>query len=286
MATQNSTPSPAVLASSLARFERHLYARRGLAEVTVHNHVSAIRRLAPSIGIKPTPRAIEKHIERMHKSGASYSHIVNTCVAIESYCAFLHRPIKLGRPAKPKRLVRGTLTEAEVTLLIHAANTLREKAMIAVLAYGGVRNRELGRLRVCDVNLGNGTLFVRATKPQKERNVHIAPTCVSVLAEYLRERGGEPSDLLFVTLRGGKRYQQQCLRKMIKAAAKRAGLAKRVYPHLLRHSLATNMLRRGAHLLAIKDQLGHVFVETTMIYIDSDPSLTEQQYRMYAPSYL
>lgn len=270
----------------MAGFERYLYARRGLSEVTVHNQVSAIRRLAPKIGIKPTPRAIDKYIESIHKNGASYSHITNTCVAIESYCAFLRQPIKLGRPAKPKRLVHGTLTEAEVTLLIHAARTLREKSMIAVLAYGGLRNRELGRLRICDVNLGNGYLFVRATKPQKERNAHIAPACVSVLAEYLRERGGQPNDLLFVTLRGGKRYEQQCLRKMIRAAAKRAGLAKRVYPHLLRHSLATNMLRRGAHLLAIKDQLGHVFVETTMIYIHSDPSLTEQHYKMYAPSYL
>jgi site-specific recombinase XerD len=274
------------LEAVLARFERHLYARRGLSEVTVHNHVSAIRRLAPVIGLRPTPRAIEKHIERMHKSGASYSHITNTSTAIETYCAFLGRPIHLGRPAKPKHLVRGTLTEAEVTLLIHAARNLREKAMIAVLAYAGLRNRELGRLRICDVNLGGQYLFVRATKPQKDRNAHVAAPCVAVLADYLRERNGQANDLLFVTLRGGKRYEQQCLRKMIRAAAKRAGITKRVYPHLLRHSLATNLLRRGAHLLAIKDQLGHAFVETTMIYVHSDAELTQQHYRMYAPSYL
>lgn len=244
MATHDSTRKTPTITAALARFERYLYARRGLSEVTVHNQVSAIRRLAPRIGIKPTPRAIDKHIESMHKNGASYSHITNTCVAIESYCAFLRQPIKLGRPAKPKRLIRGTLTEAEVTLLIHAARNLREKAMIATLAYGGIRNRELSRLRVGDVNLGDGTLFVRGTKPQKERNTHIAAPCVAVLADYLRERGGKPNDLLFVTLREGKRYEQQCVRKMIRAAATRAGLEKRVYPHLLRHSLATNMLQR------------------------------------------
>jgi len=53
-----------------------------------------------------------------------------------------------------------------------------------------------------------------------------------------------------------------------------------------RHSLATNLLHRGAHLLTIKDQLGHAFVETTMIYIHSSPEHTQLQYRMYAPSYL
>jgi len=61
---------------------------------------------------------------------------------------------------------------------------------------------------------------------------------------------------------------------------------KRVYPHLLRHSLATNLLHRGAHLLAIKEQLGHAFVETTMIYVHSNADHTQMQYRMYAPSYL
>ena len=78
----------------------------------------------------------------------------------------------------------------------------------------------------------------------------------------------------------------QNLRKMIRTAAKRADLKKRVYPHLLIHSLATNLLHRGAHLLASKEQLGHAFVETTMIYVHSSPEHTQLQYRMYAPSYL
>lgn len=289
MAVYHSTSAhvpPAALASTLTRFERYLYARRGLGQVTVQNYLSAIRRLAPQIGLMPMPKIIERHIEQMHKSGSSYSHITNTSIAIETYCAFLGKPIKLGRPAKPKHLVRGTLSEAEVTLLIYATRNLREKTMISVLAYAGLRNRELGRLRICDVHLGAGYLFVRATKPQKDRNAHIAPACVAVLAEYLRERGGQPNDLLFVTLRGGKPYEQQCLRKMVHAAAQRAGITKRVYPHLLRHSLATNLMRRGAHLLAIKEQLGHAFIETTMIYVHSDPEHTQQQYRTYAPSYL
>jgi integrase/recombinase XerD len=268
------------------RFARHLHARRGLAETTVSNYVSAIRRLAPVIGLQPTPKAVEQYIERMHKAGASYSHIVNTSIALEVYCAFVGRPIKLGRPQKPHHLVRGTLSEAEITLLIAAARTLRERTMIATLAYAGLRNKELCRLRIRDVDLGGQTLHVQATKTQKDRYTHISAPCVSLLAEYLRERGGQLGDLLFVCFRSGKPYSQQNLRKMVRTAAKRAGLKKRVYPHLLRHSLATNLLHRGAHLLAIKEQLGHAFVETTMIYVHSSPEHTQLQYRMYAPSYL
>ncbi len=289
MAASHSTcpaPGKPALASTLTRFERYLFARRGLSAVTVHDYVSAVRRVAPLVGLSPTVGAIERHIEQMHKAGASYSHIVNTSLAIEAYCAFLGRPIKLGRPRKPRRLVRGTLSESEVTLLIHAARSLREKAMIAVVAYAGLRNRELGRLRNSDVNLSGRYLFIRGTKPQKDRHANIAAPCAAVLGEYMRERGGEPNDLLFVCLRSGKPYVQQNLRKLIRTTAKRAGLGKRVYPHLLRHSLATNLLHRGAHLLAIKDQLGHAFVETTMIYVHSDPELTQQHYQMYAPSYL
>lgn len=222
----------------------------------------------------------------MMRSGASYAHITNTETSLEKYMAFLGHPIQLGRPKKPHRLVRGTLSEAEVTLLLAAARSLREKAMLALLAYAGLRNRELCRLRVRDVDLAGGSVHVAATKTQRDRNTYIAPACVRVLSDYLNERQPNADELLFVTLRTGKPYEQQCVRKMIRAAAQRAGLTKRVYPHLMRHSLATNLLHRGAHLLAIKEQLGHAFVTTTMIYVHSNPEHTRQQYRMFAPSYL
>lgn len=158
--------------------------------------------------------------------------------------------------------------------------------MIGTLAYAGLRNRELCRLWIRDVDLGSQTLHIQVTKTQKDRYAHIAAPCVSLLAEYMRERGAQPGDLLFVCIRSGRPYAQQNLRKMIRTAARRANLEKRVYPHLLRHSLATNLLYRGAHLLAIKEQLAHAFVETTTIYIHSALDHTQMQYRMYAPSYL
>jgi len=89
------------LEPTLVRFARHLYARRGLAEATVHNYTSAIRRLAPVIGLEPTQKTVDREIERMHRAGASYSHIVNTLIALEAYGAFIGRPIKLAGRGSP-----------------------------------------------------------------------------------------------------------------------------------------------------------------------------------------
>jgi len=89
-----------------------------------------------------------------------------------------------------------------------------------------------------------------------------------------------------VTIQKGHPYGTQDLRKLVHVVAKRAGIQKRVWPHLFRHSLATNMLVRGAHILAIKEQLGHAFVETTMVYLHAAPIAMQAQYRFFAPSYL
>lgn len=97
-------------------------------------------------------------------------------------------PIKLGHPKEPRHLVHGTLSEAEITLLIAAARTVREWAMIATLAYAGLHNRVLCRLHIHDVDLSGQTLHVQATNTQKDRYAHIAAQYVSVLAEYMRER--------------------------------------------------------------------------------------------------
>ena len=272
--------------SILSDFSRYLCARLALGDITAHNHVACIRRLEPVLGLHPTLEAIEDHMVAMRRAGASYSHIVNTIVALERYMSFLGTPIKLVRPKKPRRLIRGVMSEAEITLWINSARNLREKAILSLLAFSGIRPKELCNLTIGDIDIANQRVLVTDGKGHKDRDASIAPSCVGVMVEYLREHGGRTHERLFVTLRHGQPYHQQDLRKLVRASAARAGLDKRVFPYLLRHSLATNLLHRGAHLMAIKDQLGHVYVETTMIYLHSDPARMQLQYRMFSPSYL
>jgi integrase/recombinase XerD len=224
----------------------------------------------------------------MRKAGASYSHVVNTSLALERYTEFIGNPIQLGRPRKPKRIIRGTLTEAEITLMLAACRNIREQAILTLLAYSGLRDKELCGLRVADVDVASQIVHVHGGKGQKDRDAFISPACAGLVLRYLqRERpGAGPEDPLFVTIEKRNPYGTQDLRKLVHVVAKRAHIKKRVWPHLFRHSLATNMLIRGAHILAIKEQLGHAFVETTMVYLHAVPTAMQGQYRFFAPSYL
>jgi len=270
----------------LNNFSRYLYAQIGLGETTVANYISTMRRVFPVLGTHPTARAVEQYIADMRKAGKSHAHQVNTSIALERYGDFIHVKIHLARPRQPKTLVSGTLSEAEIARFIGSAANLRERAILGLLAYSGLRNKELCCLRVRDLDAGAGALRIYGSKMGKDRVVVISTACMSLMTEYLKERGGASTDLMFLTVRNHHQMQTQDLRKMVRTIAARAGITKRVYPHLVRHSLATNLLTRGAGLLAIKEQLGHVYIETTMRYIHSAPARLQEEYRMYAPAYL
>lgn len=273
--------------STLQEFSAFLFARCGLAATTIDGYVATMRRLAPALGERPEHKTIDQFITGMRRDGkASYSHIKNTSQAIERYMEFLGAPIKLGRPKKPKRILKGTLSEAEVTLLIAATRTTRDRAMLTLLAYSGIRNQELCSLRIEDLDVAGLAVRVNAGKGNKDRAACIAGACAETVLAYIRERNALPGEPLFLTIRRKRPFAPQDLRKLIRVTAGRAGIRKRVHPHLLRHSLATHMLARGSGLLAIKQQLGHEFIETTMIYLHAAPARMQAEYRFFAPSYL
>jgi integrase/recombinase XerD len=68
--------------------------------------------------------------------------------------------------------------------------------------------------------------------------------------------------------------------------ARLAKIEKRVFPHLFRHSLATNLLNRGAQLVTVQNVLGHSFIESTMVYAKSFPQRTKTEYDNYCPCYI
>ena len=78
----------------------------------------------------------------MYTNKFSYSHIVNTSLAIERYMEFIGSPLKLGRPRKPRRIIIATLSEAEIARLIGATKNIRERTILALLAYSGIRAKE------------------------------------------------------------------------------------------------------------------------------------------------
>ena len=108
-------------------------------------------------------------------------------------------------------------------------------------------------------------LLVARGKGNKQRQVPLSPRLLEQLRTYWREY--RPSDYLFPGKTPNKPYADTSIQKAIKQSAKRAGITKRVHPHVLRHSYATGLLEAGVDLLTISRLLGHASFTTTMIYL-------------------
>lgn len=241
----------------------------GLTPVTVTGHIKAVERIGKRIGtMHPTIEEAKNYIADLYLSGYSYSHKSNQAKALEYWMQHIDRPIIFGRQRKPRPLLKNTLTESEVTRLVISTKNAKEKAILLLLAYSGLRPKELCAIKIENINFGSNELRVEKGKGMKDRIVYLPSKCIEAVMQYLALHQYMQSDFLFYTYQK-KKYTPQALRKLIKVLARRASINKRIYPYLLRHSLATNMVKRGTSILTVKEHLGHAWIETTMLYIHS-----------------
>lgn len=142
--------------------------------------------------------------------------------------------------------------------------SLRDSALLELLYGCGLRVSELVSLDLDSVDLASERLHVHG-KGKKQRIVPLGRYAVAALKEYLKERGAQDTEALFLGARGGRlgvRRVQEMVQTYGAHATGRAGL----HPHALRHACATHMLEGGADLRAIQDLLGHESVATTQRY--------------------
>ncbi len=158
----------------------------------------------------------------------------------------------------PRRRVVATLTENEVIKLLSASRDTLDLLIICLLIETGLRAQELLSLTVNDVDLTNKEVYVRLGKYGEERVVFIGPLTEEVLSKYLETHSEDR--LVPLTYSG--------LYRRVKTLAKRAGIdPKKVRPHILRHTFATEALKRGLALPALQRILGHRDIKTTQIYL-------------------
>ncbi len=157
------------------------------------------------------------------------------------------------------------LSRQEVDRLIQCTLNLKHRTFLMTLYSAGLRFSEAAYLRIPDINSDRMMLRVACGKGKKERSVPLSPRLLKELRIYwLKHR---PTDLLFPGKSVNKTYAGTTIQKMMKVSAKKAGIKKRVYPHVLRHSYATGLLEAGVDLLTISKLLGHASFITTMVYL-------------------
>jgi len=166
------------------------------------------------------------------------------------------------------------ITEQELRRLLKAPSgetvqALRDKAILETLFSTGLRVSELCSLN-SDIDLTRDELTVRG-KGEKLRVVFFSPEAKEAIRAYLKVRKdmGEPlfsSVSKNTTAHGGARLTPRSVERLVKKYAIKAGITKKVTPHVVRHSFATDLLQNGADIRSVQALLGHASINTTQIY--------------------
>jgi len=177
-------------------------------------------------------------------------------------------------PKAPKRLPDALDPEQMARLLDVKGDdvaAVRDRAIMELLYSSGLRLAELVGLDLGDIVASEGTVRVLG-KGRKERIVPVGRFALTAVHEWQRQRANiadVEQQALFVGHRGA-RISPRTVQAMVKRRAVAAGLPKKVYPHLFRHTFATHMLESSRDLRGVQEMLGHADISTTQIYTHLD----------------
>jgi integrase/recombinase XerD len=242
----------------------------------------------------PLVGAFLEHLERDRHNGARTRNARLSAVHSFFRFAALRHPEHAGLIARvlgvpPKRFDRAVVTfldDEEVAALLAAPDQgtwlgRRDHALLLLAVQTGLRVSEMCQATCGDVALGAGAHVRCLGKGRKERATPLTAVTVAVLGAWLEKRGGGPADPLFPTRQGAalSRYGVTLLvaRHTQAASAQCPSLvAKKVTPHVLRHTAAMRLLHAGVDTAVIALWLGHESTETTRMYVHADLTLKER----------
>jgi len=276
------------------RFLDHLAVERGLSRNTVDayrrdlaKYVAYLHEQGVVDGAKASETNIARYVEWLSSrnlgEGRRYraSSVARALAAVRMFHRFLLREGEAAsdpaaavvRPKVPRSLPRPLSIDQVEAILLAPGDAdpvaLRDSAILETMYGAGLRISELVGLDVDDIDAEDGS--VRAMgKGSKERIVPVGSYALAAVDAYLtrarpmlaRARSGPA---MFLNQRGG-RLTRQGVSNILQSAVRRAGVRKRVTPHMLRHSFATHLLEGGADVRVVQELLGHASLSSTQIY--------------------
>lgn len=190
-------------------------------------------------------------------------------------------PFNVGAAIKlrPNRdtLAQRILAESEVARLIDSASEGRDRVLLKLLYVSGVRVSEVCGLKWCDaVPRQEGGQITVFGKGGKTRTILLKPKPWQQLISIRGDAGAV--DPVFRSRKGGGALDPSQVRRIVYAAAKKAGLEQRVSPHWMRHAHASHALDRSAPIHLVQTTLGHASVSTTGRYLHARPNESSSFY--------
>lgn len=188
-------------------------------------------------------------------------------------------PVRRIRRVKTATTAKEILSDEDLETLRDNCPSLRDLAIVDMLASTGMRVGELVGLNISDVNLQERECVVTG-KGNKQRPVYFDARTKLHLTEYLRSRNDD-SPALFVTLRGdGQRMSIGGVESRLRSLGKQSRID-RVYPHKFRRTLATHAIDKGMPIEQVQKLLGHARIDTTMHYAMVNQSNVKASHRRY-----
>jgi len=289
----------------LDQFLHYLIVEKGLSKNTIEAYGHGLNRFLDYLkgkGIHEILNVgkfdVRAFLLTLKRKGLSTKTVLRNLVAIRAFFRFLVQegilktnPIEEIESPKIAKTLPEILTLKEVEQLLEQPNLqsplgIRDRAMLEVLYATGMRVSELTQLPINQVNLEGGYVLIFG-KGSRERIVPLGSESIRWLTFYLKTvRGrlakGKENRFLFIS-RWGREMSRQRFWKNLKEYGRRAGIRKRITPHLFRHSFASHLLERGADLRSVQMMLGHVDISTTQIYTHVTGERLKKIHQRYHP---
>jgi len=164
---------------------------------------------------------------------------------------------------RKEKILPDVLSKEEVGAILKATENTKHKTIISIIYSCGLRRSEAIELKIGDVDSKRMMIKITGAKGKKDRYVQLSEGMLNLLRIYYTEY--KPKQWLFEGQKG-LRYGAESISKILKLAAQKAGIHKRVHPHMLRHSYATHQLEQGVDIRYIQAWLGHESIKTTQRY--------------------
>jgi integrase/recombinase XerD len=249
---------------------------RGFSAKTQRYYIGIVARFAAFLGRSPnsaTPEDIRRFQLHQSELGMNAPAINSTVAALRFFFTFT-----LDRPDLSRKLIRlsysrtlpTVLSAEEIARLLAATTSIKHRAALAVAYGAGLRVAEVATLKVGDIDSTRMLILVERGKGGRSRQVMLSPDLLSLLRAWWREGRKQgvmlPGGWLFPGQNRVNPIGTRQLNRVVVAAAKAAGITKRVSPHTLRHSFATHLLEDGVDIRVIQALLGHAKLDNTALY--------------------
>ena len=243
---------------------------KGFASGTCRLYLSSIEQMAKHFRVSPdvlTADQLREWVAHLCKKGLGPQGLRGHFAAMKFFYAKTmgdaQRVSFLSWPKDPNPLPT-VLAADEVQRLLAAIEVPAYRAFYTLIYATGLRFSEARAVETGDIDASRGVITVRHGKGDKARQVSLSPQLLAVLRDYWRRE--RPAGPLLFPSRAGSQLRNASVREALALAAKKAGIAKKVTPHVLRHTFATHQLDAGTDLRVIQVLLGHSSIISTTRY--------------------